>query len=236
MHLEDILDAHLPHKDRRRKLPVAHGLLVLTRNLLLSREPLYGLGEWAARHDASELGLAAMPISLLNDDRVGRCLTAFFRCDRSAFVLDLVRHVMNEFSLNLDELHNDSTSVSFFGAYTDAATEQSRQGQTTLAITWGHSKDHRPDLKQLLYILTITDDGGVPIHYRTANGNVTDDRTHCATWNLLCQLAGRRDFLYVADCKLATVENMNYIATNHGRFVSVLPRTRKEDAASRPRR
>ncbi len=233
MHLEDILETHVPHKDRRRKLPVARGLLVLIKNLLLSREPLYGLGEWAARHDASELGLVAMPISLLNDDRAGRCLTAFFCCDRPAFVLDLVRYVMGEFSLNLDELHNDSTTVSFFGAYADAATEKSRHGQTTLAITWGHNKDHRPDLKQLLYILTITDDGGVPIHYRVANGNVTDDRTHCATWDLLCQIAGRRDFLYVADCKLVTVENMNYIATNHGRFVSVLPRTRKEDAAFR---
>ena len=30
------------------------------------------------------------------------------------------------------------------------------------AITWGHNKDHRPDLKQLLYILTVSDDGGVP--------------------------------------------------------------------------
>jgi hypothetical protein len=48
-------------------------------------------------------------------------------------------------------------------------------------------------------------------------------------------LAGRRDFLYVADCKLATMENMNYIAEHDGRFVSVLPRTRSEDAAFRQR-
>jgi transposase len=41
------------------------------------------------------------------------------------------------------------------------------------------------------------------------------------------------DFLYVADCKLATRENMAYIAGQHGRFVSVLPRTRKEDAEFR---
>jgi transposase len=107
--------------------------------------------------------------------------------------------------------------------------------QKTLAITWGHNKDHRPDLKQLLYILTITSDGGVPVHFRAASGNVTDDTTHCDTWDLLCQLAGRKDFLYVADCKLATIENMNHIAQEHGRFVSVLPRTRREDDAFRQR-
>src|SRR5262249_37004210 len=50
---------------------------------------------------------------------------------------------------------------------------------------------------------------------------------------LLCKLTGRRDFLYVADCKLATAENMAYIHRHGGRFVSVLPRTRGEDAAFR---
>jgi transposase len=62
------------------------------------------------------------------------------------------------------------------------------------------------------------------------SGNVLDDQTHRETWDLLHQLAGQANFLYVADCKLATVDNMAYIAGEGGRFVSVLPRTRKEDA------
>ena len=128
-----------------------------------------------------------------------------------------------------------SGNATFSGAYTDAAEEQRRGVLKTLAITWGHNKDHRPDLKQLLYILTITSDGGVPVHFRAASGNVTDDTTHRDTWDLLCQLAGRKDFLYVADCKLATIENMNHIAKEHGHFLSVLPRTRSEDDAFRQR-
>ena len=103
----------------------------------------------------------------------------------------------------------------------------------TLAITFGHSKDHRPDLKQLLLILTVTADGGVPLHFRAASGNVTDDTTHRDTWDLLCGLTGRRDFLYVADSKLATGKNMAYIHHHQGRFVTVLPKTRSEDAAFR---
>jgi len=235
MNLEEILEAHLPPQNRRCKLPVARGLLLLVKNLLLSREPIYGLGEWAARYDPAPLGLSPEQVLALNDDRAGRCLSVFFHCDRPAVVLEVVRHVVREFTLGMDELHNDSTSVSFFGAYAEAAEETLRRNQKTLAITWGHSKDHRPDLKQLLYILTISNDGGVPVHFRAASGNVTDDTTHRENWDLLCQIAGRRDFLYVADCKLATIDNMNYIAGNGGRFVSVLPRTRKEDAAFRTR-
>ena len=91
----------------------------------------------------------------------------------------------------------------------------------------------REDLKQLLWILTITADGAVPITYRVADGNTVDDPTHISTWSHLVALLGRSDFLYVADCKLATRENMDHIASRHGRFVSVLPASRAEDAQFR---
>lgn len=71
------------------------------------------------------------------------------------------------------------------------------------------------------------------MHFRVQSGNTTDDRSHRATWDFLCKLTGRPDFLDVADCKLATVENMTYIHKNGGRFASVLPRTRGEDGAFR---
>src|SRR5208283_4961956 len=172
------------------KLSPVKALLVLLRNLLLSREPIYGVGEWAARHAPDLLGLA--------NSEMGR-------------------------------LHNDSTTVSFCGAYTGATVERRFLGRPTLAVTFGHNKDHRPDLKQLLFILTVTADGGVPLHFRAESGNVVDDQTHRDTWDLLCQLTGRRDFLCVADCKLATGENMAHIHQHQGRFVTILPRTRGED-------
>ena len=234
MKLEVFLQDYLPKEPRRSRIAAARGLTVLVKNFLLAREPIYGLGEWAAACAPDALGLSSEQVLLLNDDRAGRWMTRLFRSDRPSLLLALMAHVVREFTLVLDELHNDSTTVTFSGAYADAAEEQQRRGQKTLAITWGHNKDHRPDLKQLLYILTITSDGGVPVHFRAASGNVADDTTHRDTWDLLCQLAGRKDFLYVADCKLATIENMNYIA-KEGRFVSVLPRTRSEDAAFRQR-
>ena len=91
------------------------------------------------------------------------------------------------------------------------------------------SKDHRADLKQLLYNLTVTSDGTVPVTFGVENGNVTDDQTHIANWEILCKIVGSPDFFYVADSKLATHANMTYIAHRGGRFISVLPRTRAED-------
>ena len=235
MQLEEFLRAALPPEDRRTKLSPTKALLVLLRNVLVSREPIYGVGEWAARHAPNMLGLQPREIRLLNDDRVGRALDRLFLVDVPSLVLAIVGHVVKRFRVRLDELHNDSTTITFYGAYLNAAQERRYLGRPTLAVTFGHNKDHRPDLKQLLYILTVSRDGGVPVHFRVQSGNTTDDQTHRETWELLRQLTGRADFLYVADSKLATTENMKYLAGQGGRFVSVLPRTRREDAAFRGR-
>jgi transposase len=235
LRIEQFLGKHLPREDRRSRVPTATALLLLLRNLLISREPLYGIGEWAARHDTRWLGLSDEQLPALNDDRVGRALDRLFDADIPALALDVAAHAVSTFEVTLDELHNDSTTVTFHGDYEGADRERTMRGRLRLAVTYGHNKDHRPDLKQLLYILTVSGDGAVPVHFRVESGNATDDRSHRETWDLLCKLTGRRDFLYVADCKLATAENMAHIHQHGGRFLSVLPRTRSEDAAFRTR-
>ncbi len=213
MRLEEFLHAALPREDRRTKLsPVeARAGLVAQPARFAHRSTEWGNGPRS--HAAEALGLMPQEIGRLNDDCVGRALDRLFTADVPSLVLAVATHVVKEFGVSLDELHNDSTTVSFCGAYSNATVEQRVLGRPTLAITFGYNKDHRPDLKQLLFILTVTADGAVPLHFRAANGNVVDDQTHCQTWDLLCQLTGRRDFLYVADCKLATSENM---ATHFG--------------------
>ncbi len=235
MRLSEILGECLSPDDSRTRMSTHRGLLVLVRNILIAREPVYGVGQWAARHAPGQLDLWKDEVELLNDDRMGRCLDQLFAALDVGLIMKIVRQVIEEFQLNLDELHNDSTSVSVYGAYSEAAEEGRSRGRRTLAITFGHSKDHRPDLKQLLYILTVTNDGGVPIYFTSASGNTADDTTHRQTWDLLRDLVGRADFLYVADCKLASSDNMNYIARQHGRFITVLPRTHKEDRQFRQR-
>ena len=230
--LEEFLKEYVV-EDARCKIPPSRGILLLVRNYIVSREPVYGVGEWAQEHAAELVGLSAGQSRILNDDRVGRCLDRLFEADYSSLALAVVAHVVKEFCVDLDELHNDSTTITLYGEYQEASQERKKRGKTTRMITFGHSKDHRPDLKQLLYNLTVSADGAVPVHFFTGNGNLTDDKTHRATWDLLCKLTGRTDFLYVADSKLATKANMAYIARRGGRFVSVLPRSRAEDKAFR---
>jgi len=71
------------------------------------------------------------------------------------------------------------------------------------------------------------------VTYRLLDGNMEDSTTHIATWQACRALAGRAGFLYVADSKLATRDNMDHIASQGGRFLTILPRTRSEDKTGR---
>lgn len=227
-----LLERFVPADDARLRLSPASALGVVVRNLVIHREPVYALGEWAAPFDPQLLGLSGDEVSLLNDDRVGRMLTRLFDADRASLLTRLVLDAVERFDVDLDRLHNDSTSISFAGVHA-AADGRVRGGKPTPAIVHGHNKDGRPDLRQLVWILTVTADGAVPIAYRAVDGNTSDDTTHVATWNELVALTGGSGFLYVADSKLATRTNMDHIAGRGGRFLAVLPASRKEDGQFR---
>ena len=75
-------------------------------------------------------------------------------------------------------------------------------GAPAPGITWGHSKDHRPDLKQLVFILTVTGDHAVPVICGLADGNTNDGfRPTSPPGRAPVKLTGGPGFLYVADCR-----------------------------------
>jgi transposase len=208
------------------KLSSAVTLTALVSHLLLSRQPFYALCDWFARRVPEHLGLEPQQVALLNDDRSGHALEQLFEADCASLLTALVLLAVRVFVIDVQQFHNDSTSITVTGRYTNQA-DAAEEDRPPL-ITHGHNKDHRPDLKQLVYCLTVSADGAVPIHFKTYDGNTTDDTTHKETWLFICALKGSADFLYVGDCKLCSHENLNFIAEKKGRFLTVVPKTRKE--------
>ena len=221
---------------RRSTLPdrSAIGVTLLLKNVAALPRALYGIGEWAAQ--VRSQGTRASPIPNYHPSTMiasGRCLDRLFqqRCHLAGLgagdACDSGVRRSTWTSCTTTPPRSPSTAPMPM-----PLRKKAGQGARGWPITCGHNKDHRPDLKQLLYILTVPGTAR-SLALPGASGNVVDDQTHCATWDLLCRLTGRRDFLYVADCKLATSENMAYIHQRQGRFVTVLPRTRAEDGAFR---
>lgn len=226
LRVDDLLEGALP---RDGKVRPAQALGVLLRNIVLNdRQPLYTHAEWAARAEPDLVGLREGQAAYLNDDRVGRALDRLFDADRASLLTELVLRTIRQFQVDLDQLHTDSTTLTLTGEYRTADGRAVR-GKPTLVVTYGHNKDHRPDLKQLLFVLTVSADGTVPVHYRALDGNTSDSTAHLGTWEILRKLAGRPDFLYVADCKLCSKASLAHIDKEGGRFITVLPRNRRED-------
>lgn len=231
LRLRETLSAYVPPSREARLDPVT-ALLLLVRNVLLAREPLYALAEWTEAYRPDLLDLGPSSLALLNDDRIARALDALFDTDRASLLTAIVVRVVVEFRVALDRVHNDSTTLTLRGAYRNAQGQKVR-GKPTPRAARGHNKEHRPDLKQLLSIFTVSADGAVPVSYRVEDGNTNDSPTHRESWEAIRMLKGSADFLYVADSKLCSEDNLRYLDGMGGRFLTVLPRSRKEDGLFR---
>jgi transposase len=210
------------------QIPVVDTLMLLLYNLTLGKDPLYELQHWVTGIDPRAIGYRSLESEKFNDDRFARALDRLYMADRASLMTEFVTNVVREFKLDLARMHNDSTTVKAYGAYPG----RTRSG---LELKQGHSKDHRPDLKQLVFSLSISSDGAVPVHHKVYSGNRTDDSTHIETWETVRKIAPKGDFLYVADSKLCTDEQLHYIDTRGGRAVTMMPETWAEVAAFKAR-
>jgi len=215
--LKTILSKHLSHHGNE-KISTVDSLIMILFNIVTGRRPMYELSDWVSNIHPQCFGFDEFDLNILNDDRFGRATEKIYEADRATIMTEVVLKAIDKFDINLDQLHNDSTTLKAYGNIPGKT-------KTGLELKLGNSKDHRPDLKQLVYTLTISADGAIPIHYKTYPGNRTDDTTHIETWNILKKITQRSDFLYVADCKVCTKKQLKNITSNHGRVVTIMPET-----------
>jgi transposase len=223
MRIKEILYKYIPAHGKE-DIPAVESLMLLVYNLIVGKDPLYELQEWVESIDFRCIDIGNYVNVEFNDDRFGRSLNKLYMTDRASLMTEIVVCFVKEFEIALRRLSNDATTIKAFGKY----PARTRAG---LQLKKGNSKDHRPDLKQLVFSLSIAGDGAVPVHYKCYSGNVTDDTTHIETWNSLLKITGCPDFLYVADCKLCTDEQLSYIVGKGGRAVTIIPETWKEVAS-----
>lgn len=216
--LMSIFKAHIP-KGQSFTDP-AEALCIMITNILFASKPLYQVEEWLADY-ADYQGKEPVAANLFNDDRLARSLDKLFYAPRQEILTEISLKAIETFELETNCIHNDSTTVTFTGEYRN-------QSQGTVEMVPGYNKDHRPDLKQIVFGLNITEDGHVPIDHQLFDGNRTDDTTHIDNWERLRGFLQKEDFIYIADSKLSTKKNLTTIDRWGGKFISILPRTRSE--------
>jgi transposase len=174
-------------KPKRSPVDPAQILSIMVANIVCSSRPLYQIEKWAADYmdGIAENGLNA---SIYNDDQLARKLDLLYKADRNSFMTELSSNAIDVYLLEMEQMHNDSTSITLIGQYL-------REHMNAVKIKHGFNKDYRPDCKQIVFGLNITADGNVPLSYELFDGNRTDDTTHIPNWNALREFLGKSDFL-----------------------------------------
>lgn len=174
-------------------------VVVLTLNRLLAPQPLYRVADWVADTTLPEaLGLAA---GQLYDMRLGRGLDRLWP-HLGELWARLAAQAIGEYGLDLTVLHWDLTSLYFEGAYTDSAL-----------VTYGYSRDHRPDTKQVNLQVDVTHEGSVPVWYQLLSGATADITRPVPHLQALLRFFARPELadrhlrpILVSDCKMITSE------------------------------
>jgi len=194
---------------RRFTTDVERVLFALVANRCLDPCSKLAAAEWATK-DASIPGLGAM-----DDDHAYRAMDLLVEADAQAKVQEAVFFATADLlNLEVDLLFFDTTSTYFERDEPDGAGED---GQPAFRA-YGHSKDSRPDLPQVVIGLAVTREG-IPVRVWVWPGNTNDMsvigevKDDLRGWRL-----GR--VVTVVDRGFSSKENLRYLTRAGGHWIA----------------
>jgi transposase len=187
--------------------------------------PLYLFSEFFVGKATEHLLGEGIKPEHLNDDRIGRALDRLSYQGLTPLFTNIAMLAHQRFNLSTKSLHLDSSSFSLEGSYEiEEGLDESTESIEGVKITYGYSKDHRPDLKQFMMDVICTGDGDVPLFVRIGDGNESDRAIFAQLmkqfkqeWNL--------DSIYVADSALYSTQNIQQLGELN--WITLVPRSLK---------
>jgi len=219
--LISMIDARLVPDAQEEITPGEAVAGMILNGLGFANRPLSLTPQFFANKPLDLLFRAGVEASMFNRFKLGRTLDEVhgYGCDPlfSELALAVCAHEGSEQRFH----HLDTTSFSLSGDYVPESDEQG------IRITYGYSKDHRPDLKQAVLELLVSQDGGVPLVSKSWDGNASDTQIFQERAQALMKaFAGAPTPRYlVADAKLYTEETAATLAKLG--FITRIPGTLK---------
>jgi transposase len=197
-------------------------VLGLVLDTLSGRSPLYRLEDFFRDQDTDLLLGQTLPPGAFNDDQVGRVLDRLYDFGTMKLFTSLAVRAAHKFNLERRYVHFDTTSCSVYGDY---RVEDDRHAPFNL--TYGYSKDKRPDLKQFV-LSTLCIDRAVPIWGQAEDGNASDKTINTTVLSEISQRMAHYGvapgaYVYIADS--AMISQANLEALGETLFISRLPAT-----------
>ncbi len=210
------LDEHLP-RHALAHASDAECLAVMVLNILSGRVALWRMDQRFEHIDLELLLGEGVQAGWFHDNRLGRALDHIDEVGTDTLLSDIVLRYLRGREAEPFSVHLDHTTLKLYGVY---ETDQ----QPTPAH--GFSKDHRPDLKQLVFGMSLHGAVGIPLTMGLHSGNTSD---HVANRDHLSRLADLLpdpdEVTVVADCKLVDGDTLGRLTSAGFHFVSLVPKT-----------
>jgi transposase len=212
------------------EMAIDPGTIVLGMLLdtLSGRSPLYRLEEFFTHQDTALLLGKGVPPEAFQDDTVGRVLERLYATGTMKVFTACAVRADRVFGFDKRYVHFDTTSITVYGDY--RPPEEAGESAVPFRITYGYSKDKRPDLKQFVFS-TLCVDRAVPLWGKPEDGNASDKTVHNTLLSTIATFLATHGvapgaYIYVADAALVTEDNL--AALGDTLFISRLPATYNE--------
>jgi transposase len=176
--LSETLDAQIGPQERKVSVGQAVQALVINALGFVSR-PLYLTPEFFDNKPVELLVGEGIEAVDLNDDCLGRALDALFEAGVTELFAAVSGRALRVFGIETRYAHLDNTSFGLHGAYAvEKQVGKSKDEEPSpIEITYGYSRDHRPDLKQAVLSLICANAASLPTWMQALSGNTADSRS-----------------------------------------------------------
>lgn len=181
---------------------------------------LSGMEEWVMKHKTVLEKTTGWKIGDKDatDDRLGIMVGDIGSTSEQMinFQKQTGQHLIQAFELPTNLGRYDTTSINVY---------HSKDKNTFNRLSFGHSKNNRPDLLQFKQGLGTLDPAGIPIFTETVAGRNADDPLYIPAWRKMSKTIGHTHFLFVTDCKGGAVMTRAIVDFEHGSYLCPLPMT-----------
>ena len=196
------------------------GVEALVLAILDGHHALYKVGRRLDERGMLPLLQPGLEMLSVHDTRLGQILDALFAANLNEVFGAIALKTLEIYAISTPWIHHDTTTISLYGAYADVS-----DASTAPRPAYGHNKDGRGDLKQVLLSLGVSGDGGLPLRMGLRDGNTSDsiEVPQAIEESLALGLDGFKGI--VADSKASSQRTLGLCLEQQVGLVTLVPRT-----------
>jgi transposase len=207
--LVDMIDGMLATPSGRKVSCGTATLAMVLNGLGFTGRALYLMPEYLENKPVDLLIREDLVASDFNDDTLGRALDELFQAGITELFARVAQRAVDTYKIDVDFAHTDTSSFSLSGQYESEVAQEGEEKRGAVKITHGYSKDHRPDLKQVVVTLITNQKGRIPLWLEALDGNSSDKTSFPESVDAYCKHLKEAEFpCFVLDSAAYTADNI----------------------------